>query len=239
MDTVLQHARMFGYRRAIMPYTRVFLPDSLGARFHFIHVAEQNLRKQLAKTGGAGSVLVETMTALRATRLNVLDTRNLAAYEGGDHIYPGKSSMTKKDLDRVGEIEDALKAAAGGVLQDSKFVPVSIETIIELLPQLPYNADDANSWHPDLLVQVLRRVAKSNNKGFIFYRQMNRKKDTLPTGALSGEELASARSQGGPVLCAFRDDGRKLKTKHNGKAYWYPTLVLPREMPTQLFNTTR
>src|SRR6185295_720641 len=31
MDTVLQHARMFGYRQLLMPYTRVFLPDSLGA----------------------------------------------------------------------------------------------------------------------------------------------------------------------------------------------------------------
>src|SRR5207237_3561079 len=39
MDTVLQHARMFGYRQLLMPYTRVFLPDSLAATFHFSHVA--------------------------------------------------------------------------------------------------------------------------------------------------------------------------------------------------------
>jgi hypothetical protein len=239
MDTVLQHARMFGYRKSIMPYTRVFLPDSLGARFHFIHVAEQNLRRQLAKSGGAGRVMVETMTALRATRLNVLDTRNLAAYEGGDQIYPGAPSMARKDLERVGEIEDELKMACGGSLQESSFVPVSIDALIQLLPRLPFNAELANTWDPDLLVQVLRRVSKSRDHGFIFYRQMSRGKDTLPTGALSGEELENARNKDGPVLCAFRDDGRKLKSKYNGSTYWYPTLVLPIEMPTQLFNTTR
>ncbi len=84
---------MFGYRRALMPYTRVFLPDSLGARFHFIHVAEQNLRRQLAANGGKGKVAVEIMSSLRATRLNVLDTRNLAAYEPGEQIYPGAASF--------------------------------------------------------------------------------------------------------------------------------------------------
>jgi hypothetical protein len=65
---------------------------------------------------------------------------------------------------------------------------------------------------------------------------MQRKKGTLPTGALSGEELNHARGLGAPVLCAFRDDGRALKTKMNGSTYWFPTLVLPREMTTQLFN---
>ena len=93
MDTVLQHARMFGYRQPLMPYTRVFLPDSLGARFHFIHVAEQNLRQQLSANGGLAKVTVETMSSLRATRLNVLDTRNLAAYEPGGHIYPGAPAL--------------------------------------------------------------------------------------------------------------------------------------------------
>src|SRR5262249_55464109 len=33
MDTMLQHARMYGYRHSLMPYTRVFLPLSLATRF--------------------------------------------------------------------------------------------------------------------------------------------------------------------------------------------------------------
>jgi hypothetical protein len=237
MDTVLQHARMFGYRRPLMPFTRVFLPDSLGARFHFIHVAEQNLRRQLA-AGGTARVAVETMSALRATRLNVLDATNLSAYEPGDQIYPGAIDMSRKALDRSPEIEAKLRRIFGGGLREKEFVDISIADLIDLLQDLPY--DEANLWDPEMLAQVLTRTSSQyKHRGFIFYRQMSRSRRVLATGALSGDELEAARSQRAPVLCAFRDDGRKLDGGFMGHVYWYPSLVLPSDMATQLFNTTK
>ena len=239
MDTVLQHARMFGYRRSIMPYTRVFLPNSLGGRFHFIHVAEQRLRKQLAASGGAGRVVVETMNALRATRLSVLDTGNLAAYEAGEHVYPGAASFASKDVRRVSEVEEALKEAVGGSLQENKYVPVKIDVLIDLLPRLPFDAGEPNMWDPSMLTRLLKRLLqKPNAQGFIYFRPIKRKTRYLSTGVLSGDELREARGKGGPVLCAFRDEGRLIPKEVNGKRYWYPTLVLPEDMPTQLFNVT-
>lgn len=239
MDTVLQHARMFGYRSALMPYTRVFLPDTLGARFHFIHMAERNLRRQLAANNGVGKVMVETMSSLRATRLNVLDTENLAAYDGGDHIYPGAASFARKDLERRPEIEAAVRKAMGGAMLESTFVQTSLNAIIDLIDLLPYNEDEANMWDPAMLTALLKRLApRYHDKGFLLFRQMKRSKAILPTGALSGEELEEARKKAAPVLCVFRDDGKGLKTKEHGTEYWYPSLVLPADMPTQLFNAT-
>jgi hypothetical protein len=238
MDTVLQHARMFGYRKALMPFTRVFLPDSLGARFHFIHVAERTLRQQLAKGPGSGKVVVETMTQLRATRLNVLDTQNLAAYEGGDHIYPGAADLGKKAADRFREIEGLAREAAGGSLQESGFMPVSVRSLTELIPKLPFDSELANMWDPQQLCAVIdRTAARYDGKAYIFYRRMNRTKRTLPTGALSGPELEAARSKRGPVLCLFRDDGKKVAGQPV-QEYWYPSLVFPADMATQLFNVT-
>jgi hypothetical protein len=239
MDTVLQHARMFGYRRPLMPYTRVFLPDSLAARFHFIHNAEQNLRRQLVASGGPNRVTVETMSALRATRLNVLDTRNLSAYEPGGHIYPGGPGLSRKDLDRGPAIEAAVKKLLGGTLREGEFVPVALSDLLSLLPQMPFDEDLANMWDPSMLARVLERMGpRYGNRGFIFYRPMKRRKPTLPTGALSGDELREARNQSAPVLCVFRDDGRAMMAHTNGREYWYPSLVLPSDMPTQVFNTT-
>jgi hypothetical protein len=240
MDTVLQHARMFGYRRALMPYTRVFLPDSLGARFHFIHVAEQNLRRQLAANSGKGKIAVETMSSLRATRLNVLDTRNLAAYEAGEQIYPGAASFARKDLERAGQIEALVKAKTGGALKEGDFVKVPIADLLALIPEIPFNHELANMWDPEMLVKVLERTAsRYSNSGFLFFRTMKRTKPVLATGALSGDELNAARNRGAPVLCLFRDDGRGLKkNESNGHTYWYPSVVLPTDMATQLFNTT-
>lgn len=239
MDTVLQHARMFGYRQALMPYTRVFLPDSLAARFHFIHVAEQNLRQQLVNSGGLGKVTVETMTSLRATRLNVLDTSNLAAYEPGGHIYPGAPSFERKDLERARIVEASVKKTLGGSLRENEFVRVPMANLIALLKEMPFDDDLANMWEPPLLARILDRLApRYHDQGFVFFRSMRRTKQTLPTGALSGDELHEARERPGPVLCVFRDDGRGLRSSANGKEYWYPSLVLPSDMPNQVFNTT-
>jgi hypothetical protein len=239
MDTVLQHARMFGYRQPLMPYTRVFLPDTLGARFHFIHKAEQNLRQQLGSNSGMSRVAVETMSQLRATRLNVLDTRNLAAYEAGDHIYPGAPDFSRKASQRVSTLESLLKGAMGGTLYESEYVSVPLSDLLALLPELPFSEDLANMWDPDMLAKVLQRLSRHyGDKGFLYYRPINRSKTTLPTGVLSGDELKETRNQAGPVLCVFHDYGRKLEGKWHGHEYWYPSLVLPAEMPTQLFNIT-
>jgi hypothetical protein len=239
MDTVLQHARMFGYRQPLMPYTRVFLPDSLGARFHFIHKAERNLRQQLAANSGMSRVVVETMSSLRATRLNVLDTSNLAAYEAGDQIYPSAADFSRKGLEKGPVVEAMVRKILGGTLREGAFVQVPLGDLLSLIPELPYDANEANMWDPEMLARVLQRVSQRyGGRGFLFFRQMNRTKITLPTGALSGDELDEARRQSGPVVCVFRDNGRRLKGKESQQEYWYPTVVLPSDMPTQLFNTT-
>lgn len=239
MDTVLQHARMYGYRETLMPYTRVFLPEDLAARFHFIHAAEQNLRKQLENDDGQSTVIVETMQALRATRLNVLDTSSLAAYEPGHHLYPGQSALDPRSLDAAPTIERAVRKALGGTLREKEFVEVAIETMADLLKRIPFRQDNANLWEPDRLVQLLERLRnRYGRRAFIFYRTMRRTRQTLATGALFGDELRAAREQRAPVLCVFRDDGRDLAGPAHGRAYWYPTLVLPADMPTQVFNTT-
>ncbi|MGE3401667.1 MAG: Z1 domain-containing protein [Vicinamibacterales bacterium] len=237
MDTVLQHARMFGYRRKLMPFTRVFLPDTLGARFHFIHVAEQNLRRQLADTGLA-RITVERMTDLRPTRLNVLDTRNLSAYEPGGHIYPAKPGLGRRDFDRAADVESAARKVFGGSFREREFVGVALSDLVGLLTHLPFDEDWANMWDPTMLGRLLDRISpRYQGRGFVYYRTMKRRKATLATGALSGDELADARNQPGPVLCVFRDDGRLVK-EAKGREFWYPSLVLPGDMPTQVFNTT-
>jgi hypothetical protein len=240
MDTVLQHARMYGYREVLMPFARVFLPEDLAARFHFIHEAERTLRAQLKASGGQSGVTVETMTKLRATRLNVLDTNTLTAYESGGHIYPGGPDLTAKALNKSSGIEAAVKQAVGGTLIPRKFVEVDNDVVISLLRQLPFNEDIANRWDPENLEKVLRHLAaRYENRAFLYYRTMDRTKPHFSTGALDGaEELPKVRSQGAPVLCVFRDSGQKMLERTGGREFWYPTLVFPHDMPTQVFNTS-
>jgi hypothetical protein len=179
------------------------------------------------------------MSTLRATRLNVLDTRHLSAFEPGTQIYPGAADFRPKTLAKNRTLEAALKQLVGGVFRESEFVPVPIEELSRILPLLPFNEEMANMWDPELLVPLLQRLGKRfDGRGYFFYREMKRQKTTLPTGALSGDELSDARRLKAPVLCAFRDSGRGLKSRENGLEYWFPTLVLPSDMATQVYNTS-
>ena len=88
-----------------------------------------------------------------------------------------------------------------------------------------------------LLLEAL--AERYSNIGFLYFRPMKPTRSVLATGALSGDEHDAARNRGAPVLCVFRGDGKSLKKNDTkGQPYWYPTLVLPTDMATQLFNTT-
>jgi hypothetical protein len=217
----------------------VFLPESLAARFHFIHIAEQNLRRQLTSNGDVAKVTVETMSSLRATRLNVLDTNNLAAYEPGGHIYPGAADLSDKALRSSQSLEATVRTTVGGPLKEGVFTRVPLERLVRLLQDMPFDDELANMWDPQRLGEVLQRLGKRyQEQGFVYYRAMRRRSRTLPTGAVSGEELRLAREHAGPVLFVFRDDGNALDGPTNGRPYWYPSLVFPVDMATQVFNTT-
>jgi hypothetical protein len=95
MDTMLQHARMFGYRETLLPYTRVFLPERLALRFHRIHAAEHNLRGLLADRDRFARIPVEVGGELRATRPGVLETGSILAYTPGQHVYPNAPLISR------------------------------------------------------------------------------------------------------------------------------------------------
>src|SRR5262249_40994678 len=98
MDTMLQHARMYGYREPLMPFTRVFLPQRLAVRFHRIHEAETALRRLLADPVERTRVPVQVAGALRPTRPGILDVGSIGAYRPGQQVYPVQPAYKPDDL---------------------------------------------------------------------------------------------------------------------------------------------
>jgi hypothetical protein len=99
---------------------------------------------------------------------------------------------------------------------------------------VPFSEEEAGKWDPDTLAKILAAIGSQyGDRGALFYRQMDRRKPRLSTGAASGDEVDRAHEQGRPVLFVFRDTGKFL-----GVEFWYPTLVLPQSMPAQVFNVT-
>ena len=82
MDTMLQHARMYGYRETLMPFTRVYLPEQLAVRFHEIHRIEGRLRKQLDTADMGRPIVIEKPSNLKVTRSAVLDPSYIDVFGG-------------------------------------------------------------------------------------------------------------------------------------------------------------
>lgn len=239
MDTMLQHARMYGYRGGLMHLTRVFLPQQLAVRFHEIHKIEQRLRRQLAAADLGKQIIIEKAANLNPTRRAVLDPTYIDAFDAEDQVYPHHPDVTMKPAEYQ-RITVWIQRLVGGALsKDEQLQLIEFDELLALVDSFPYDAKpDSSSWVPGAIRRVLERQReRCKGRAYLYTRKMNRRGHFLTTGALSGDELKHLRAQNGPVFAAFRDDGRGIKSIA-ASAYWYPTVVFDREMPSVIVNVT-
>jgi hypothetical protein len=90
IDTVLQHARMYGYRQRELPFTRIFLPRHLADRFRAIHISDNSMRELARSTGQVIPVIPIPLQNLKPSRRSVLSRQSveLTTYIGGRQYYP-------------------------------------------------------------------------------------------------------------------------------------------------------
>lgn len=240
MDTMLQHARMYGYRAQLMHLTRVFLPRQLAVRFHEIHRIEQRLRRQLVAADMGRPIIIEKAANLKPTRGVVLDPTYIDAFDAEEQIYPiyPDFSMTRGAYVKLQEkVQTLLRKPLDN--KHSQCEPIDYEALLELVHELPYNTKmPSSSWIPGVLQRVLERQRdRCEGRAYLYTRRTHRKTPEFTTGALSGPALKELRQKDGPVICAFRDDGTGI-TNQRASEFWYPTLVLDHNMPSLIVNTT-
>lgn len=247
MDTMLQHARMFGYRAKAAPYLRVYIPELQALRFHRIHEAEATLREFISENKHH-QLPVQVAKDLKATRTSVLDATHVVAYMPGEHLYPTAPLYRGKDA--AARHEEAL-AWVGKLFPNKTFetiklgalVPLSIDQIIEAVNRIPFEKFPGESWDPEAITAVLSSARKLyKDSGFLYARDARR--GSLTQGMLSNEELKSLRMMGKPVLGIFRDQkknlhtiGRTIEVKIDF-TYIFPELIFPKAdgLPAHVFN---
>jgi hypothetical protein len=264
MDTMLQHARMFGYRAGDKPYLRVFIPELQAARFEQIQTSERNLREFLAENSGDGAV-VEVEPGLRATRPNVLDPYMVEAYKPGDHVYPAmpyvegtarRSKPSASERVHAQAYERFLAAFYDGESSvfgrqrpkfEDRIHTTTISDICDALDWLPSpkEAERRGSWNPRVLKAILRACSdRFGNEGRVYARSA--KRETITQGMMGPDELRDLKALGCPVLCAFWDDSLGL-AKNPGVLgevtfpYLFPEFVFPttargQRLPAQVVN---
>jgi len=244
MDTMYQHARMFGYRKDTLPYTRVFLPPQLYERFRQIYLSDEDLRKFIDKHKGApDSFPVRIAKDIRATRKSVLDARKVDILIPGKQIYPNypffKSPAVDTATDKVKKKMTALfpeyetKGRVG-----KKISTDEAKKLIALV-----RTEGTNVWSDKKIPTILSYLAQQFKNGVVLkYRTAKRtagdSRGLLEQGILTGSDVTADSAGDNPVLwiieTTFTD--RDKPADWAGGAFIYPTLILPDKAELVVFN---
>jgi hypothetical protein len=239
MDTVWQHARMYGYRLPLMPYTRVYLPHRVAVLFKRIHDSEEELRELLRLESEGEDVPIRVARGSRPTRPNATEPGVLQVIRGGQQqLHPHF-------------IVDDQQAAAGRILQlltrqavpigreedrADRTTPIPLDDVFTLIEQVPVLEDDPGSWNVGVISALVESFRDQYaGRCHVYVRRL--KNENPPAegwirGRLGGPEIRFIR-QAAPNVPSL---ALLYKGTPDNPTAWYPTLVLPPGTSTYIVN---
>lgn len=221
-DTVLQHARMYGYRNQDCGLTRLFLPEKLAEHFRLIHQMEGALRDLVQKHPQGKFEGLYISSPLQATRRNVLDPNAIGYYVAGrmyNPAYPLRTSDVSKhttSLDKkLAKFSDSLNGYA-----------VSVDFVIELLRECPPDPQKGiELWEPKTLITALEKlktISGRDNAWLMIQRGRRLRQSRRETQGIhdSGDDKHVAKDC--PTLFMYRQDSHGSEVE-----VWWPQLRFP------------
>ncbi|MCU1224681.1 MAG: hypothetical protein JWQ42_2774 [Edaphobacter sp.] len=132
-DTVLQHARMYGYRKKDLGVTRLYLPQRLADHFTAIHRMERSLRDLVQTVPDGAFEGLYISGAWDATRKNVTDPDSLGSYSAGGSINPRYPERTVKSLENTKWLDAKLQ----GLKEGAPYSTITVAETVEILKHTP------------------------------------------------------------------------------------------------------
>ncbi len=219
-DTVLQHARMYGYRHNDLGVTRLFLPKKLASHFSLIHDMESALWDHISKNPESKIEVLYISSPLRATRKNVLDPDSIVAYVAGRSINPSYPLRTPDVKGFTNSIDVELQD-----IGDEDFVKnITIDKVISLLERCVTDPEkESVLWNMKNIKPALKAI--EHLMGEKAYLVVKRGRDLAPgrevkRGILSGGEESLAPTDA-VTLFLYRQNNKY------GNEIWWPQIRFP------------
>lgn len=220
-DTVLQHARMYGYRRKDIGLLRLFLPPELHSVFRAINKMQQALRDLIAKNPTEEFRGLFLEGRLKATRKNVLAPGAVGVYTGGSNYNPAQVQRDSSTRSATAKIDRVLAD-----IGDKTFAEMPLETLQELVRLTMPDASKAEHvWNPDAIAGSIEKYGTlTKQKTAYVYVDRDRGLDAdrrETQGILEGREV---RNVPGDKIALFM-----LRTTAGSakEAVWWPQLRFP------------
>jgi hypothetical protein len=233
MDTVWQHARMYGYRTELMSYTRVFLPRRVAANFRGIHEAETTLRALLERDPQGANPVLLVPRGTRATRPNAVDSSYPRVIQAGTaQVAAHRVAEDRESAATVLNILRRLGVPLSAASRDARTTPVSFDAVLELVNSVSIVENDTGLWDSDAIGEILEAYKKMRGEfGFVYVRQLEGSTDRT-RARLAGPEVALIRdaSNNLPALVLL------YVGDADAPRGWHPTLVMPADSPNIIIS---
>jgi hypothetical protein len=220
-DTVLQHARMYGYRRKDIGLLRLFLPRELHIVFKAINKMERGLRDLIGRSPGEEFRGVYVESGVSATRKNILAPGSIGVYSGGSIYNP---AQVMRDATSEASTQKIDKMLIG--FKDKVYREVPIEEMAALIAlTVPDQRQSERVWDPIAVKESIIQFAKLHNQktGFVYVdRKRGLKENRRETqGILDGGEAAKVPNN---KITLFMLRTEAYGTKREA---WWPQIRFP------------
>lgn len=220
-DTVLQHARMYGYRRKDIGLLRLFLPHNLHVVFQAINKMENGLRDLISRSPMEHFRGIFLENVLSATRKNVLAPGAVGVYSAGSNYNPSQVVRDDSVIKFTKKIDQILEKI--GNKQMIELPIADLKELIELT--MPDQSLSEKVWNPVAVAESLVQFAKLHNQktGYVYVdRDRGLKENRRETrGILEGGE-GTRVPRDKATLFLLRTDTRSGKNPS-----WWPQIRFP------------
>ncbi len=220
-DTVLQHARMYGYRRKDIGLLRLFLPHELHIVFNAINKMERGLRELIARSPAEEFRGIYVESGLSATRKNILAPGSIGVYSGGSNYNPAqilRDETVKTSTDKIDKKLEhiARKGYAEMPIED-------MQALIRLT--MPDQTQSEHVWNLVAVAESLAEFAKlrGHSTGYVW---VDRERELDATrretaGILAGGEFTNVP---GDKIALYM---LRIKPNRQKNAAWWPQIRFP------------
>jgi Z1 domain len=220
-DTVLQHARMYGYRRKDIGLLRLFLPRELRIVFKAINEMERGLRNLINRKPGEEFRGVYVESGVSATRGNVLAPGAIGVYSAGNIYNPAQILRDASSASATGKIDKKLEH-----IPDKQYREIPMAEIIDLVSTtMPDSKESERVWDSVAVAESIRHFADAQKlqTGYVFVdRDRGLEGNRGETkGILSGGEAGLVPSDKITLFIL------RIKAKGGRREAWWPQIRFP------------
>ena len=247
MDTVHQHARMYGYRPQLKDVTRLFIAEHILDSFRSIHEADEAMRQAIGDD--INNIQIQPVWIggnLKPTRSNVLDPSVINVLVPGSLIYPPNPAYKKQEIEHTFK---AIETLLINYQDNNLYAEVDIDLIIKIISHTKSYYVSSEKWEDKRIIKGLTDMkSKGMTKGRLNVRRGERNKNQgldMPRkepfkwmfGFGSGNWSIEAQKKypDVPTLIICYQKGEK-STGWDDHPIYLPMLVLPKQKFVLMFN---